>query len=57
MVAAITFVPVAISLVFGFLALGVVANALSRSRSERLVMTPIAFVLAALSLAIALNAG
>ncbi|WP_254455950.1 hypothetical protein [Paeniglutamicibacter quisquiliarum] len=41
--------------VFGYLALGVVMNAISRSRPERYVMTPVALVLAVLALLIALS--
>ena len=44
----------AIWVVFGFLALGIVMNALSRSRRERAVMTPVATVLAGLALLVAL---
>lgn len=47
------FVQVAAWFVFGFLSLGVISNALSRSKPERLVMTPIAIALAALSLSVA----
>lgn len=41
-------------LVFGLLALGIVMNAASRSRRERLVMTPVVTVLAACFLVLAL---
>lgn len=41
-------------IVFGFLVLGVLMNAISRSRPERLVMTPVASVLAILALLVAL---
>ncbi|MDI2098304.1 hypothetical protein [Ruicaihuangia caeni] len=49
------FAQVAMWVVFGFLALGVVMNAISRSRIERAVMTPVALVLAVLALLIALG--
>ncbi|WP_353987723.1 hypothetical protein [Ruicaihuangia caeni] len=49
------FAQVAMWVVFGFLALGVVMNAISRSRVERAVMTPVALVLAVLALLIALG--
>jgi uncharacterized membrane protein len=42
--------------VFGYLALGVLMNALSRSTSERFTMTPVALALAVLALLIALGA-
>lgn len=48
---------VAMWVVFGYFALGIVLNAASRSRPERLVMTPTTVVLAVLSLLIALGAG
>lgn len=48
---------VAMWVVFGYLALGVLMNAISRSRPERLVMVPTAVVLAVLSLFIALGMG
>jgi hypothetical protein len=38
-----------------YLAIGVVMNAVSRSRPERLVMTPVALVLTAVSLVLALQ--
>jgi len=38
----------------GYLALGVALNAISRSRSERLVMTPVALALAVVCLVLAL---
>lgn len=40
--------------VFGYLALGTLMNAVSRSRKERAVMTPVAAVLAVLALLVAL---
>lgn len=46
--------PVAMWIVFGYLALGVLMNAVSRSKAERLVMTPVALVLAILALILAL---
>jgi hypothetical protein len=48
---------VAMWVVFGYFALGIVLNAASRSKAERLVMTPTTVVLAVLSLLIALGAG
>lgn len=42
-------------IVFGYLVLGVLMNAISRSRLERLVMTPTALVLAVLALILALG--
>jgi hypothetical protein len=45
---------VAIWVVFGVLALGVVMNAASRARPERFTMTPAALVLAVLALVVAL---
>ena len=42
-------------LIFGYLCLGVVMNAASRSRGERAVMTPIAAVMAACALGVALS--
>ena len=49
------FLDVAIWVLTGYLALGIVMNAVSRSRPERLVMTPTVLVLAAVSLALALS--
>ncbi|WP_136708896.1 hypothetical protein [Agromyces sp. H66] len=48
-------VDVATWVLFGYLALGVVVNAISRSRAERLVMTPVAAVLAACALVVAIG--
>jgi hypothetical protein len=48
------FTRVAIWVVVGVLVLGVLMNAISRSRPERLVMTPVALVLAVLALIVAL---
>ena len=39
----------------GYFTLGVVLNGVSRSKSERLVMTPLAFILGALYLTLAVN--
>lgn len=50
-----SFVPVAVWVVFGYLCLGVVMNAVSRSRRERFVMTPTAAALAVTSLLVALG--
>lgn len=38
-----------------YFVVGVFMNAISRSKSEKLVMTPAAFILAALFLAVSLN--
>jgi hypothetical protein len=48
------FVDVAIWVLAGYLALGIVMNAVSRSRPERLVMTPTVLVLALVCLVLAL---
>ena len=45
---------VATWVVFGFLTLGVLMNAVSRSKPERYLMTPVALVLAGLALLVAL---
>ena len=49
------FVEVALWVLTGYFALGVVLNAASRSRSERSVMTPVSAVLAASCLVLALH--
>ena len=49
------FVDVAIWVLTGYFALGIVMNAISRSRPERLVMTPVVLVLAAICLVLALQ--
>ena len=46
---------IGIWVVFAYLALGVVMNAISRSKPERYLMTPVALVLAVLALLIALS--
>ncbi|MEO7059526.1 MAG: hypothetical protein ABI083_07400 [Lapillicoccus sp.] len=46
---------VATWVIVGFLLLGVAGNLASKSRSERLVMTPIALVLCALTVAVAVG--
>lgn len=51
----IDFDQVAAWVVFAYFAAGIVLNAISRSRPERLVMTPIVLVLSALSLLVALG--
>jgi len=51
------FATVAVWVVVGFLTLGVLMNAVSRSRAERFVMTPVALVLAVLALLVALGVG
>jgi len=48
------FSQVAMWVVFGLLALGVLMNAISRSKPERYAMTPVALVLAVLALLVAL---
>lgn len=48
-------VVVAMWVVVGYLALGIVLNAISRSRPERFVMTPVALLLAILALVVALG--
>jgi hypothetical protein len=50
------FSQVAMWVVFAYLALGIVMNAISRSKHERFTMTPVAIVLAVLALVIALGA-
>jgi hypothetical protein len=49
------FVEVAIWVLTGYFALGIGLNAISRSRPERLVMTPVVLVLAAVCLVLALQ--
>jgi hypothetical protein len=49
------FVEVAIWVLTGFFVLGIGMNAISRSRPERLVMTPVVLVLAAICLVLALQ--
>ena len=41
--------------VFAYFCIGIVMNAISRSKPERFVMTPVALVLAVLSLLVALS--
>ncbi len=48
-------VVIAMWIVFGYLALGVLMNAISRSKLERFIMTPVALVLAILALVVALG--
>mgnify|MGYP003451261111 FL=1 len=50
------FVRVATWVLVGYFVLGIGMNAISRSRSERAVMTPVCVILAAASLVIALGA-
>ena len=45
----------AIWVLTGYFALGIVLNAISRSRPERLVMTPVVLLLAACCLVLALG--
>ncbi|MFC0681685.1 hypothetical protein ACFFGH_27965 [Lysobacter korlensis] len=47
-------VDVAMWVIAGYLVLGIPLNAISRSRKERLVMTPTVFVLAGLAIALAI---
>jgi hypothetical protein len=49
------FVDVAIWVLTGYFALGIAMNAISRSRPERMVMTPVVLVLAAVCLLLALQ--
>ena len=49
------FSQVAMWVVFGVLALGVLMNAISRSKSERYAMTPVALALAILAFLVALS--
>lgn len=48
---------IAMWVVFGYFVLGILLNAISRSRPERLVMVPVTLVLSVLSLFIALGYG
>ena len=48
-------VVIAMWVVFGYLALGVLMNAISRSKLGRFIMTPVALVLAILALVVALG--
>ena len=48
---------IAMWVIFGYFTLGIFMNAISRSKPERNVMTPVCVVLAALSLLIALGVG
>src|SRR5215218_2242620 len=50
------FVEVAMWVLSGYFVLGIVMNAISRSRPERLLMTPLVTVLAGVSLVLALQA-
>lgn len=52
---AATFVQVAAWVIFGYFMLGILMNAISRSKAERFTMTPVVLVLAALSLVVALG--
>lgn len=51
------FVQVAMWVLFAYFALGIVMNAISRSKPERYTMTPVVAVLAVLSLLIAMGVG
>jgi len=48
-------VHVAAWVIFGYFTLGILLNAISRSKKERFTMTPVVIVLAALSLVVALG--
>ncbi|MFS0853663.1 hypothetical protein [Microbacterium sp. 179-I 3D4 NHS] len=52
-----TFSVVAMWVIFGYFALGILMNAISRSKRERYTMVPVTLVLAALALLIALGYG
>ena len=49
------FVQVATWVLFGYFALGILMNGISRSKAERTVMVPVTLVLAALTLLVALG--
>ena len=51
------FAMIAMWIVFAYFALGIVLNAASRSKSERVVMVPVTIVLAVLSFLIAMGYG
>jgi hypothetical protein len=51
------FATIAMWVVFAYFALGIVLNAASRSKSERVVMVPVTIVLAVLSFCIAMGWG
>lgn len=51
------FAEVAMWVIFGYFVLGILMNAISRSRPERLTMVPVTIVLAGLSFFIALGYG
>lgn len=51
----VPFADIAVWVVFAYFVLGIVMNAISRSRPERFVMTPVVAVLAVLSLLVALG--
>jgi uncharacterized membrane protein YjgN (DUF898 family) len=53
----VPFVQVAMWVLFAYFALGIVMNAISRSKPERYTMTPVVAVLAVLSLLIAMGVG
>jgi hypothetical protein len=55
LVGATAFIQVAAWVVFGYFVLGILMNAISRSKAERFTMTPVVIVLAALSLVVALG--
>jgi hypothetical protein len=51
------FAQIAMWVIFGYCALGIAMNAISRSRAERFTMVPVTIVLAALSFLIAMGYG
>jgi hypothetical protein len=51
----VPFADVAMWVVFGYFALGIVVNAISRSRPERFTMVPVSLILAALSFCVAMG--
>lgn len=53
----VPFADVAMWVVFGYFALGIVVNAISRSRPERFTMVPVSLILAALSFCVAMGWG
>ncbi|WP_233198143.1 hypothetical protein [Cryobacterium sp. Y50] len=50
-----TFIGVAAWVLTGYFTLGVIMNGISRSKPERLVMTPVSLVLAGLCLVVAIG--
>ncbi|MEO6825725.1 MAG: hypothetical protein ABI255_10780 [Microbacteriaceae bacterium] len=54
-IGSVTAVHVAAWVVFGYFVLGILMNAVSRSKRERFTMTPVTIVLAALAFVVALG--